>query len=78
MDFGFTLNKPKNTVKIIQKYVKERLKEKQVLDEQLKRLNAQLHNESIDHYTYQRLKGVIEINSIRQRDKALERAFCKM
>ena len=75
MAFGFTLSKPNNTVKFIRKYVKERVKEKQILHEQLERLNVQLLNDAIDQYTFERLKGVIEINFMRQRDEALEKAF---
>ena len=75
MAFGFTLSKPNNTVKFIRKYVKERVKEKQILHEQLERLNVQLLNDAIDQYTFERLKGVIEINFMRQRDEAVEKAF---
>ncbi len=78
MGFGFKLSKPNNTIKFIQKYVQERVKEKQILHEQLERLNAQLHNDAIDRYTFERLRGVIEINFIRQQDEALEKAFNKM
>lgn len=75
MGFGFTLSKPNKTIKFIRKYVKERVKEKQILKEQLERLNTQLKNDELDPYTYARLEDVIEINFVKQREEALENAF---
>ena len=77
MAFGFGLGKSSNKVKLIRKYVKERVKENQTLNDQLERLDAQLENETIDKYTYERLRDVLEINSIKQREEALEKAFIK-
>jgi regulator of replication initiation timing len=77
MAFGFALGKSSNSVKLIRKYVKERVKENQNLSDQLERLDAQLENKSIDKYTYERLRDVLEINSIKQREEALEKAFLK-
>jgi regulator of replication initiation timing len=77
MAFGFSLGKSSNSVKLIRKYVKERVKENQTLNDQLERLDAQLENKSIDKYTYERLRDVLEINSIKQREEALEKAFLK-
>jgi regulator of replication initiation timing len=77
MGFGFSVWKSNNTVKLIRKYVKERVKENQTLNDQLERLDAQLENETIDKYTYERLRDVLEINCIKQREEALEKTFLK-
>ena len=77
MAFGFAVGKSSNAVKLIRKYVKERVKENQTLNDQFERLDAQLENKSIDKYTYERLRDVLEINSIKQREEALEKAFIK-
>jgi regulator of replication initiation timing len=77
MAFGFALGKSSSTVKLIRKYVKERVKENQTLNDQLERLDAQLEDKTIDKYTYERLRDVLEINSIKQREEALEKAFLK-
>jgi regulator of replication initiation timing len=77
MGFGFSVWKSNNTVKLIRKYVKERVKENQTLNGQLERLDTQLENKTIDEDTYKRLRAVIEINSIKQREEALEKAFLK-
>ena len=77
MGFGFSVWKSNNTVKLIRKYVKERVKENQTLNDQLERLDAQLEDKTIDKYTYERLRDVLEINSIKQREEALEKAFLK-
>ena len=42
---------------------------------QVERLDAQLQNETIDQHTYERLRDVLEMNFIKQRDEALEKAF---
>ena len=75
MGFGFSFGKKTNTVKLIRTYVKERVKEKQQLNEQVERLNAQLQNQTIDQYTYDRLKGALEINCFKQQEEALKKAF---
>ena len=77
MAFGFAMGKSSNTVKLIRKYVKERVKENQILNDQFERLGAQLEDKTIDKYTYERLRDVLEINSIKQREEALEKAFLK-
>jgi len=64
-----------NSVKLIKRYVKVRIKEKRVLDDQMEKLTEQLHSKAIDEYTYERLKDVLEINYIKQRDEALEKAL---
>jgi regulator of replication initiation timing len=77
MGFGFSVWKSSNTVKLIREYVKERVKENQIINGQLERLDSQLENKSIDEDTYKRLRAVLEINSIKQREEALEKAFLK-
>ena len=77
MGFGFAPGKSSNAVKLINKYVKERVKEKRVLNDQFVRLNEQLQSETIDQYTYERLRDVLEINYSKQRDEALEKAILK-
>ena len=77
MGFGFTFGKSNNTIKAIQKFVKERIKEKQILNDQLERIDAQFQNETIDQYTYERLRDVLEINQMNQREEALAKAFLK-
>ena len=75
MGFGFASAKSSNAVKLISKYVKVRVKEKRVLNNQLEILNQQLQSETIDEYTYERLRDVLEINFVKQRDEALEKAI---
>jgi hypothetical protein len=77
MVFGFGSGKSKKTAKLIQKYVKKRAKENQLINSQLERLNSQLQNKTIDKDTYKRLRNVLELYSIRQREEALEKTFQK-
>lgn len=77
MGFWFTLKGTNNSVKFIRKYVNQRTKEKQALNDQLKRIDSQLQNDTIDKYTYERLRDVLEINYFKQREEALEKAFLK-
>jgi hypothetical protein len=66
MGFGFTVRKSNNKVKLIRKHVKERMKETQIINGQLKRLAAQLENKSIYKCPYTWLRDVLEINSVKQ------------
>jgi hypothetical protein len=77
MGFGFTLKRTNNSVKFIRKYVYQRAKEKQTFTDQLKRIESQLQNDTIDKYTYERLRDVLEINFFKQREEALEKTFLK-
>ena len=77
MVFGSTFGKSKKAGKLIQKYVKERVKENQLINSQRERLNSQLQNKTIDKDTYKRLRNVLEIYSIKQREEALEKTFRK-
>ena len=77
MGFLFPPKSTNNSVKFIRKYVYQRAKEKQALNDQLKRIDSQLQNDTIDKYTYERLRDVLEINFFKQREEALEKAFLK-
>jgi benzoyl-CoA reductase/2-hydroxyglutaryl-CoA dehydratase subunit BcrC/BadD/HgdB len=57
--------------------VKERIKEKQILNEQLEKLDTQIQNQTIDQITHERLRDVLEINYLKQREEALEKVFLK-
>ena len=67
--------KHNNSIRLIRKYVKEREREKQTFCDQSRRLESQLQNNTIDEYTYHRLKTVLEINFIKQREETLEKIF---
>jgi hypothetical protein len=71
----FTPTRTYSTAKLINSYIKERTKERQVLNNQMQRLNEQLQSGTIDNYTYERLKDALEINDIKQRDKILEKTI---
>ena len=73
----FTPASAGNSIKLIKRYVKQRVKEQRVINNQLERLNEQLQNETIDEYTYERLRDVLEITYLKQRDEALEKAILK-
>lgn len=77
MGFSFTTPKTTNTAKLINRYIKERTKEKQLFNNQIERLDKQLQNEIIDEYTYERLRDVLEINFFKQRNETLEKAIIK-
>ena len=77
MGSALSLGKSKKTVKLIRKYVKERMNEKRVLNDQLARLDAQLQNKTIDQHIYERFRDTLEINFIKQREEALEKTFLK-
>ena len=77
MGLRFVVERKTNTVKLIRNYVKERVKEKQTIAEKFERLNAQFQNKIIDQYTYERLRDLLEINFIKQRDEALQKTFLK-
>lgn len=77
MVFGSPFGKSKKAVKLIQKYVKERVKKNQLINSQRERLDAQLQNKTIDKDTYKRLRNILEIYSIKQREEALEKTFRK-
>ena len=77
MGFRFAPKSTNNSVKFIRKYVNQRAKEKQALNDQLRRIDSQLQDDTIDEYTYERLRDVLEINFFKQREEALEKTFLK-
>ena len=77
MGLRFAMEPKTNTLKLIRNYVKERVKEKQAIAKQFERLDNQLQNDTIDQYTYERLRKVLEINFTKQRDEALQKALIK-
>lgn len=77
MKFNFGFGRTPNTGKVIQSYLKVRLEEKRTLSKQLEILEAQYKGRTIDKQTYKRLKEVLEINFIQQREEALAKTFNK-
>jgi len=78
MGLRSALQRKTNVSNFIQDYVKERKKEKRVIDQQIKRLDAQLQNNTIDKYTYERLRDLLEINLFKQQEEALEKLLVKI
>ena len=78
MGLGLSRKRKTKSAKVIHKFVKQRVKEKKILNNQVERLDSQLQNDSIDQHTYERLRDLLEINFIKQRDTALEKAFQKI
>jgi len=70
MGFHFAFWKKQKIGKLIGGYVSDRVKEKRAFQEQLKRLDSQLQEETIDQQIYERLRDVLEVNFIQQREKA--------
>ena len=59
-NMGIMFGKKRKMRNLIKKYVSFRVKERKAYNEQLKRLDAQLHDKKIDSDTYERLKEVLE------------------
>ena len=78
MGLGLSRKRKTKSAKVIHKFVKQRVKEKKILNDQVERLDSQLQNDSIDQHTYERLRDLLEINFVKQRDTALEKAFQKI
>lgn len=66
-----------NPMNLIQYYLKQITKEKQTIDKQFKRLDLQLKNQTIDQYTFEGLRDVLEINFIKQQNETLQKAFIR-
>ena len=75
VNFNFGFGRTPNTGKVIQGYLKVRLEEKRTLRDQLERLDAQLKDNTLDQETYERLKDVLEINFLKQREERLAKTF---
>ena len=71
MGFHFAFWKKQKMGKLIDDYVNDRAKEKRVFQEQLKRLDAQLQDKTIDQQTHDRLRDILEVKFIQQREEAL-------
>jgi hypothetical protein len=74
---GFGFRKRDNSVKIIRNYIEQRAKEKKILNDQIKILETQLKDGSIDEDIYERSRDIIEIQFLIQRDERIEKAFTK-
>lgn len=70
MGFHVVFGKKKKIGKSIRTYVKSRVNEKRAFEEQLERLEAQLENKTLDQFTYERMREILEINFIQQREEA--------
>jgi uncharacterized protein (UPF0335 family) len=70
MAFHFAFWKKQKMGKLIGDYVSDRVKEKRAFQEQLKRLYAQLQDKTIDQQIYDRLRDILEVKFILQREEA--------
>jgi len=57
--------------KLMGKYVRKRLKQKEAFNKELERLEELFQNKSIDQITYERLKQLLENNYEKKREDAL-------
>jgi hypothetical protein len=70
MGFHFVFGKKKKIEKSIRTYVKKRVNKRRAFEEQLERLEAQLQNKTLDQDNYERMKDILEINFVQQREEA--------
>ena len=61
MGFNLPFGKERKMRKLIGNYIKDRVREKRVFEEQIRRLDAQLNDEQIDQQIHERLRGILEI-----------------
>ena len=74
MGFPFiVLGKERKRRKLIRKYMKDRVEQKKVFDEQLTRLALQLRDKTIDQDTYDRLRDILEIHFLTRSVDAREK-----
>jgi hypothetical protein len=71
MGFHFAFWKKQKIGKVIGCYVNDRIKEKIAFHEQLKRLDSQLKEKTIDQQLYDRLRDILEVKFNQQREDAL-------
>ncbi len=71
MALHFAFWKKQKMGKLIGDYVSDRVKEKRAFQEQLKRIYAQLQDKTIDQQLYDRLRDILEVKFIQQREDAL-------
>jgi len=69
MEFKFSFGK-KKMVKSIRTYVTGRVKEKKAFEEQLKRLEVQLQNKTLDQFTYERMRDILEASFVQQQEES--------
>lgn len=69
---GFKLGfwKKKKMEKSIRAYMISRVRETRSFQEQLKRLEFQLQNKTLDRFTYERMRDVLEINFVQQQEES--------
>ena len=70
MGFHFSFWKKQKIGKLIGSYISDRVKEKRAFKEQLKRLDSQLQEETINQQIYERLRNVLEFNFVQKREEA--------
>lgn len=55
--------------KLVRKHMKERVKQEEKFAEEVEKLDALLHDKSIDKNTYARLKKILEISFAKRREE---------
>ena len=60
MEFSLALGKKGKMRRLVRNYVDHRIKEKKILSQQIERLETQLHSNSIEKPTYERLRVILE------------------
>ena len=71
MAFHFGFKKRKKISEFIGEYIEAKMKERRAFEKELEKLDVWLRDNIIDHETYQRMKDVLEVAFVRQREKAL-------
>ena len=69
MKFKFSFGK-KKMGKSIRAYVTGRVREKRVFEEQLKRLEVQLQDKTLDQFTYERMRDILEASFVQQQEES--------
>ena len=69
MGFNWAFGKKRKMRKLMGNYLSFRVEEKRAFDEQLKRLDAQLHDKKIEPDIYKRLTEVLEIKYLQQQQE---------
>jgi len=70
MGFRFAFGKTNKMGKYMDGYISDRMKEKRAYERQLKKLEAQLEENTIDKQIHERLREALEIKFIQQREEA--------
>ena len=69
MKFKFSFGK-KKMGKSIRAYVTSRVKEKRAFEKQLERLEVQLQNKTLDQFTYERMRDILEASFVQQQEES--------